>query len=76
MTPPIATITQLTKVLNITDNQMSIAVATKTITAQVGMIDPNMGHMFTTDNAARARAAGPDRPDPPQNPGVGRSFTF
>ena len=35
-----------------------------------------MGQMFTTNDAARARAVGPDRPDPPRNPWVRRSFTF
>ena len=73
---PIATIAQLTEALNLNDNQMSVAVATETITAQVGTIDPNTGCMFTTDDAAQARAAGPDRPDLPRNPWVGRSFTL
>ena len=72
ITPPIGALAAL----NITNNQMSTAIATETITAQVGTIDPNTGRMFTTDDAARARAAGPDRPDPPHNPWVGRSFTF
>ena len=55
---------------------MSTEVATEMITANVGRIDPVMGHMFTIDDAARARAEGPDRPDPPRHPFVGRSFAL
>ena len=73
---PIQTIAQLAAALNIQDNQMGTAVTTEAITMQVGRINPTTGHMFTIDNAARARAAGPDQPDPPRHPFVGRSFAF
>ena len=73
---PIVTIAQLAAALNIQDNQMSTAITTEAITTQVGRIDPTMGHMFTTDDAARARATGPDRPNPPRHPFVGQSFSF
>ena len=51
-------------------NQMGTTVVTKTVVAQIGTIDQETGRMFTTDNAAAARAAGPDRPDPPTHPWV------
>ena len=41
-------------------DQMSAAVITEMATAQIGTIDQNTGRMFTTDDAAAARAAGPD----------------
>ena len=65
---PITTIAQLAATLNIQDNQMSTTITTEAITTQVGRIDPSMGHMFTTKDAAQARAAGPDVPDPPRHP--------
>ena len=55
---------------------MSTAVITEAVTAQIGTIDQNTGRMFTTDDAAAARAAGPDRPDPPTHPWVRRTFNF
>ena len=50
VTPPIAQLTE----------QMSTAVITEAPVAQIGTIDPNTRRMFTTDDAAAARAAGPD----------------
>ena len=50
VTPPVAQLTE----------QMSTAVITEAPTAQIGTIDPNTGRMFTTDDAAAVRAAGPD----------------
>ena len=55
---------------------MTTAITTEAITTQVGRINPITGHMFTIDNATRARAARPDQLDPPRHPFVGRSFTF
>ena len=72
----IQTIEQLAAMLNIQDNQMSTAITTEAITTQVGRINPATGHMFTIDDATQARAAGPDQPDPPRHPFVGRSFSF
>ena len=66
VTPPVARLT----------DQMSTAVITEAVTAQIGTIDPNTGRMFTTDDAAAARAAGPDQPDPPNHPWVRRTFNF
>ena len=51
---PVTTISQLVAALNIQDNQMSTTLTTEAIAAQVGRIDPSMGHMFTTEDAARA----------------------
>ena len=62
-------------VAQLTD-QMSTAVITEAVTAQIGTIDQNTGRMFTTDDATVARAAGPDRPDPPSHPWVRRTFNF
>ena len=45
---PTDRITQLAEALNIQDNQMTnTAVTTEAITAQIGRIDPQTGHMFT-----------------------------
>ena len=66
VTPPVAQLT----------DQMSTAVITEAVTTQIGTIDPNTGRMFTTDDAAAARAAGPDRPDPPTHPWVRRTFNL
>ena len=66
VTPPIAQLT----------DQMSTAVITEAVTAQIGTINPETGRMFTTDDAAAARAAGPDRPDPPTHPWVRRTFNL
>ena len=55
---------------------MSTAVITEAPVAQIGTIDPNTRRMFTTDDAAAARAAGPDRPDPPSHPWVRRTFNL
>ena len=66
VTPPVAQLA----------DQMSTAVITEAVTAQIWTIDPNMGRMFTTDDAAAARAAGPDRPDPPSHPWVCRTFNL
>ena len=49
---------------------MSTAVITEVVTAQIGAIDQNTGRMFTTDDTAAIRAAGPDQPDPPTHPWV------
>ena len=51
-------------------------ITTEAITTQVGRINPITGHMFTINNATRARAARPDQLDPPRHPFVGRSFVF
>ena len=64
VTPPVAQLTE----------QMSTAVITEAPAAQLGTIDPNTGRMFTTDDAAAARAAGPDQLDPPSHPWVRRTF--
>ena len=66
VTPPVAQLT----------DQMSTAVITEAVTAQIGTIDPNTGRMFTTDDAAAARAAGPDQPDPPSHPWVRRTINL
>ena len=66
VTPPVARLT----------DQMSTAVITEAVTAQIGTIDPNTGRMFTTDDAAAIRAAGPDQPDPPTHPWVRRTFNL
>ena len=63
------------RIEHLTD-QMSTAVITEAVTAQIGTIDPNTGQMFTTDDAARARAAGPDQPDPPTHPWIRRTFNL
>ena len=55
---------------------MSAAVITEVVMAQIGNIDQNTERMFTTDDAAAARAAGPDRPDPPTHPWVRRTFNL
>ena len=66
VTPPVAQIT----------DQMSTAVITEAVTAQIGTIDPSTGRMFTTDDAAAIRAAGPDQPDPPNHPWVRQTFNL
>ena len=66
VTPPVAQLT----------NQMSTAVITEAVTAQIGAIDSDTGRMFTTDDAAAIRAARPDQPDPPSHPWVRRTFNF
>ena len=55
---------------------MSTAVVTEEVAAQIGTIDQSTGRMFTTDDAAAAWAAGPDRPDPPSHPWVRRTFNL
>ena len=55
---------------------MSTAVITEVVTAQIGTIDQNTGRMFTTNDAAAARAAGLDRPDPLSHPWVRRTLNL
>ena len=50
------------------------AVTTEAITAQIGRIHPQTGHMFTLDDAAIYRARMADQPDPPTNPWSGRGI--
>ena len=66
----------VTPQINRLTDQMSTAVITEAVTAQIGTIDPQTGRMFTTDDAAAARAAGPNRPDPPTHPWVRRTINL
>ena len=66
VTPPVERLTE----------QMSTTVITEAVTAQISTIDPNTGQMFTTDDAARARAASLDQPDPPTHPWIRRTFNL
>ena len=66
----------VTPQVNRLTDQMSTAVITEAVTAQIGTIDQNTGRMFTTDDAAAAQAAGPDQPDPPTHPWVRRTFNL
>ena len=66
----------VTPQVNRLTDQMSTAVITEAVTTQIGTIDQNTGRMFTTDDAAAIRAAGPDQPDPPTHPWVCRTFNL
>src|ERR1700677_3416532 len=66
ISPQTQELIRLAEILHIDSDPMS---QTITMQAQVGTIDPNMGHMLTEDDIAVNQVIGPDRADPPSNSG-------